>query len=388
MDSVAIVGASLAGWSCATALRAGGFEGRIVLIGDEPWYPYDRPPLSKAFLTSDLDEDDLALTTPESLVEVSAEWMLGQTAVHLDASARRVVLDDGTSVDADAIVLATGSRPRDLPGDRLPGVHTLRTLTDGVDIRDELAGAFHRLVVVGGGFIGAEVASSARKLGVEVDIVEALPVPMISTFGPVLAPVVAGLHSRGGTRLHTGVAVRDLDVDDDEGLAVHLSDGRTLFAGVVVVGIGVVPNVEWLADSGLRLDDGVVVDSWGRTSAPGIYAAGDVARFPSVRAGQSVRGEHWTHARDHGAAVAGTILGSGADYDPVPYIWSEQYGERIQFAGYVHADSEVEIIEGDLDESRFVAVYTRQGVVSAVLGIGIPRTFNKIRRSLAETPSL
>lgn len=385
MDSVAIVGASLAGWSCATALRAGGFEGGIVLIGDEPWYPYDRPPLSKAFLTSDLDEDDLALTTPESLVEVSAEWMLGQSAVHLDASERRVVLDDGTSVDADAIVLATGSRPRDLPGDRLPGVHTLRTLTDGVDIRDELAGAFHRLVVVGGGFIGAEVASSARKLGVEVDIVEALPVPMIATAGPVLAPVLAGLHNRGGTRLHTGVAVRDVVIDDDEGLAVHLSDGRTLFAGVVVVGIGVVPNTEWLDDSGLDISDGVVVDSWGRTGAPGIYAAGDVARFPSVRAGQSVRGEHWTHARDHGAAVAATILGSGTDYDPVPYIWSEQYGERIQFAGYVHADSEVEIIEGDLDESRFVAVYMRQGVVSAVLGIGIPRTFNKIRRSLAET---
>lgn len=378
--TVAVVGASLAGWSAASELRSKGFDGRIVLIGDEPHAPYDRPPLSKSFLAGDLQATDLALTTAEALESV--ELMLGRTAVCLDAGARTLHLDDGSSLIADAVVIATGARARRLPGLHLRGVHTLRTLEDATAIREDLATA-ERVVVVGGGFIGAEVAATARAAGRTVDVVEALPLPMAESLGEEMAQVLVGLHADHGTTLHTGAAVHEVREHGGRVTGVALADGRAMPADLVVVGIGVAPNIEWLDGSGVAVDDGVLVDAFGAASLPGVYAAGDVARFPSARAGGHVRVEHWTHARDQGAAVARTILGERVPYDPVQYVWSEQYGVMVQFAGVAAPDAKVEVVEGSVDERRFVATYTREGRVVAVLGLRSPRTFTRLRKELA-----
>jgi NADPH-dependent 2,4-dienoyl-CoA reductase/sulfur reductase-like enzyme len=384
--SVAVVGGSLAGWSVASGLRAGGFDGRIVVIGDEPHRPYDRPPLSKAFLAGDLEAADLGLTTAESLAEVGPEWLLGQRAVSLDAATKTITLDDGAEVTADAVVIATGARARSLPGTNgLAGVHTLRTLDDALALRAELRGA-ERVVVVGGGFIGAEVAATARGTGRTVDVVEAMPLPMVDALGPEMAKVVTALHADHGTTLHAGAPVHELVGRDHRVAGVRLVGGRELPADLVVVGIGVAPNVEWLAGSGIAVDDGVLVDAYGATNVPGVYAAGDVARFPSARAGGHVRVEHWTHARDQGTAVARTILGERAGYDPVQYVWSDQYGVMIQFAGYAAPDAKVEIVEGDVAERRFVAAYRRDGRNVAVLALRSPRTFTRLRKELAREP--
>ncbi|HEY3004769.1 MAG TPA: FAD/NAD(P)-binding oxidoreductase, partial [Kribbellaceae bacterium] len=262
---------------------------------------------------------------------------------------------------------------------------------DAIALRAGLAEA-ERVVVVGGGFIGAEVAATARVDGRSVDVVEAMPLPMADALGSEMARVVAALHGDHGSTLHTGTAVHELlAVDGRSGVdgrgarvsGVRLADGRELPADLVVVGIGVAPNVEWLAGSGVAVDDGILVDIGGRSSVPGVYAAGDVARYPSARAGGHVRVEHWTHARDHGAAVARTVLGERVEYDPVPYVWSEQYGVMVQFAGFPSPDAEVEVVEGDISERRFVAAYRREGRLVAVLGLRSPRTFTRLRRDLA-----
>ncbi|GAA3395477.1 NAD(P)/FAD-dependent oxidoreductase [Cryptosporangium minutisporangium] len=376
---VVIVGASLAGWSVARSLRSAGFGGAIDLIGDEPHRPYDRPPLSKAYLAGDLDLDGISLLVPDEDVPVT--WHLGVPAVSLRD--RTVALADGTSITGDAVVIATGTSPRSLPAAAgLRGVHTLRSTDDA----DALRAAFvpgARVVVIGAGFIGSEVASTASKLGASVTVLDAAAEPMAHVFGPSMAAVVTSLHGLNGVSLLTGVSVAGLSSADGAVSGVVLADGRELPADVVVVGIGVAPAVSWLADSGVALDNGVVVDAAGRTSVPGVWACGDVARYPSVRGGGLIRVEHWTHAREHGAAVASGLLGTPVEYDPVPYVWSEQYGVMIQFAGFVRPGDSVEVVDGDPGEHRFVATYRRDGRLVAVLGARIPRTFVRLRRELA-----
>lgn len=379
VDRVVIVGASLAGWSLARSLRSGGFEGSIDLIGEEPHRPYDRPPLSKAYLAGDLDFDGISLSAPDEDVVVT--WRLGTPAVSLRD--HTVVLADGTDISGDAVVIATGTSPRSLPAAAgLRGVHTLRTCDDA----DALRAAFvpgARVVVIGAGFIGAEVASTASKLGASVTVLDASPEPMAHVFGSSMAGVVTALHGLNGVPLLTGVSVAGITSADGAVTGVVLGDGRELPADVVVVGIGVTPSVSWLAGSGVALDNGVVVDAAGRTSVPGVWACGDVARYPSARAGAAIRVEHWTHAREHGAAVAAGLLGAPAGYDPVPYVWSEQYGVMVQFAGFVRPGDDVEVVDGDPAGHRFVAAYRREGKLVAVLGARIPRTFVRLRRELA-----
>jgi len=379
VDKVVIVGASLAGWSLARSLRSAGFDGSIDLIGDEPHRPYDRPPLSKAYLAGDLDLDGISLLAADEDVPVT--WHLGVPAVGLRD--HTVVLADGTDITGDAVVIATGTSPRSLPAAAgLRGVHTLRTCDDA----DALRAAFGpgaRVVVIGAGFIGAEVASTASKLGASVTVLDASPEPMAHVFGSELASVVTGLHGLNGVPLLTGVSVVSLTSVDGAVTGVVLADGRSLPADVVVVGIGVAPSVSWLEGSGVPLDNGVVVDAAGRTAVPGVWACGDVARYPSARGGGLIRVEHWTHAREHGAAVASGLLGSPVEYDPVPYVWSEQYGVMVQFAGFVRPGDSVEIVDGDPAEHRFVAAYRRSGRLVAVLGARIPRTFVRLRRELA-----
>jgi NADPH-dependent 2,4-dienoyl-CoA reductase/sulfur reductase-like enzyme len=379
--TIAVVGASLAGLTAARALRDQSYDGRIVVIGDEVHAPYDRPPLSKDFLAGAASLDDIALGAPDD-AELGLDWRLGTTAVGLDRPSRSVLLDDGSEIRADGVVLATGARARRLAGsDGLDGVHVLRSLDDAIALREDLATA-SRLVVIGAGFIGAEVASTARTLGLDVTVVEAMPVPLAGPLGADMGAVCAGLHADHGTRLLLGTGVAGL-VGTGRVEAVELVDGTRLPADVVVVGIGAIPNIEWLADSGVALGNGVLTDARGVTNIPGVVAVGDCAASWSVSAERHVRIEHWTHALEQPATAVATLLGAeGAARASVPYFWSDQYGARIQFAGSRREDDVVRVVEGSCAERSFLVAYERDGVPVAVLGMNQPRLFTRWRRQL------
>ncbi|RRR83759.1 NAD(P)/FAD-dependent oxidoreductase [Streptomyces sp. RP5T] len=383
MRTVAVVGASLAGLSAARSLRRQGFDGRLVVIGDELHRPYDRPPLSKEFLAGSLAESDLALEPDDE--DLRVEWLLGVRAVALDGPQRAVRLADGSEVRADGVVIATGAAARTLPGtDALAGVHTLRTLDDARALRDELA-LGGRLVVIGGGFIGAEVASTAYALGLDVTVVEAAPTPLAGPLGEAMGGIVSALHADHGVRLLCGVGVEGLR-GGSRVEAVLLADGRSLPADIVVVGVGARPCVEWLAGSGLTLDDGVTCGADGRTALAGVVAVGDCASWYDPRAGLHRRVEHWTGARERPEAAVTALLAGGAVEPAVPrppYFWSDQYGVKIQFAGHAAAADSVTIEEGARDSHDVLAVYRRSGHPVAVLGMNQPRLFTRWRKQLA-----
>ncbi|WP_413797125.1 NAD(P)/FAD-dependent oxidoreductase [Streptomyces iranensis] len=386
MTKIAVVGTGLAGIRTAEALRAEGYDGRLVLVGEETAEPYDRPPLSKQILLGEYNDQNIALVDSELRAMLDAEWLLGIRATRLDADFRVLSLSDGRTLSVDGVVIATGARARALPGVRdLRGVHTLRTLDDALRLREDLACA-GRVVVVGGGFIGAEVAASARALGNEVTIVEHEQVPLLRQLGPEAARVLCRLHTDHGVGLVTGVGVTGL-VGRNTVREVALSDGRSLPADVVVVGVGAAPNTEWLSGSGIACDNGVLTDEWCRTSAPGVIAAGDVAAY-RCRGGR-LRIEHWTNARDMPVSAARSLLATlrGQDptvlpaYDPLPYVWSDQYGVRLQVAGRPSADDVLELVAGSFDH-RFAAVFRRDGKVFGVLAVDSPREFGQLRRDL------
>ncbi|GAA3588765.1 FAD-dependent oxidoreductase [Streptomyces osmaniensis] len=378
-----MVGASLAGLSAARSLRKQGYDGRLVVIGDELHRPYDRPPLSKEFLAGTLGEPELALETDDE--DLRAEWLLGTRAVALDHAARTLRLADGRQVRADGFVIATGATARTLPGSAgLAGVHTLRTLDDARALRDELA-LGGRLVVIGGGFIGAEVASTARALGLEVTVVEAAPAPLAGPLGEAMGAVVSALHADHGVALLCGVGVKGLSGERRVD-AVLLEDGRTVPADIVVVGVGARPNVEWLEGSGVVLDNGVKCGADGRTSLADVVAVGDCANWYDPRAGLHRRVEHWTGARERPDAAIAALLAGGAVEPGVPrppYFWSDQYGVKIQFAGHAAGADSVTIEDGTPDERNVLAVYRRSGIPVAVLGMNQPRLFTRWRRHLA-----
>ncbi|MBO4257423.1 NAD(P)/FAD-dependent oxidoreductase [Streptomyces griseorubiginosus] len=383
MRTVAVVGASLAGLSAARSLRAQGYDGRLVVIGEEFHRPYDRPPLSKEFLAGTLGEADLGLETDDE--DLGAEWLLGARAVGLDARDRAVRLADGRELRADGVVIATGAAARTLPGSAgLAGVHTLRTLDDARALRDELARG-GRLVVIGGGFIGAEVASTARALGLDVTVVEAAPTPLAGPLGETMGALVSALHADHGVRLLCGVGVKGLGGEKRVD-AVLLEDGRTVPADIVVVGVGARPCVEWLAGSGVDLDNGVKCGADGRTSLAGVVAVGDCANWYDPRAGLHRRVEHWTGARERPGAAVTTLLAGGAVEPGVPrppYFWSDQYGIKIQFAGHAAGADSVTIEEGAAEDRNVLAVYRRSGRPVAVLGMNQPRLFTRLRKQLA-----
>ncbi|SUZ74768.1 uncharacterized protein METZ01_LOCUS27622, partial [marine metagenome] len=372
--SVSIVGASLAGYWAAETLRRDGFEGRISLIGDEPHAPYDRPPLSKKFLAGDLDDDRLPLTTAEKLADLGLEMRLGCRATGLDVATRTLEVD-GVAEPYDGLLIATGARCRNLPGTAgLPGVHTLRTRDDAEAIRDALANGARRVVVVGAGFIGAEVASTAIGRGAEVTMVEALEAPFGRVLGVEMGAVMADVHRRHGVDLRTGVGVDEV-LGDDRLVGVRLADGATLEADLLVVGIGVVPNTDWLEGSGLTLDDGVVCDET-CLAAPDVAAAGDVARWANPRYGEVMRVEHWDNAVQQGVHAARRLLQSDEEatpYAPVPWFWTDQYDRKVQLAGRPHTDDEVRVVAGSTAEHRFAAFYGRDGRFTAALGMNRPR---------------
>ncbi|MCX4992378.1 MULTISPECIES: NAD(P)/FAD-dependent oxidoreductase [unclassified Streptomyces] len=388
MRTVTVVGASLSGLYAARELRAQGFDGRLVIVGDEPHRPYDRPPLSKDFLTGRADEDQLALTDAEESAELDAEWLLGVRARGLDARGRTVLLDGGRTVSTDGVVIATGASARRLPGDELAGVHTLRTLDDARALRAELTAGQRRVVVIGGGFIGAETASSCAALGHDVTVVEAAPLPLLPQLGPDMAAVCAALHRRAGTVLVTGTGVAGIrgsgGASPGAVIGVELSDGRFLPTDVVIMGIGASPNTGWLAGSTLALNDGVLCDDGCATGLAQVVAVGDVARVGGTRT------EHWTSATEQPRVAVGNLLAGRTvtTFRSLPYFWSDQYGARIQFAGRRRDTDTVRIIEGALDEGGpaeggFLALYERAGGTTAVLGVDHPRPFTRVRRELA-----
>jgi 3-phenylpropionate/trans-cinnamate dioxygenase ferredoxin reductase component len=380
MRSVTIVGASLAGLSAARALRAESFDGRITVVGDERHAPYDRPPLSKEFLAGKASLADIALSTEDD-AGLDLDWRLGTTAARLDPARRAVVLDSGEELVSDGVVLATGARARTPRGSALVDVHTLRSLDDAVALRaDLLAGG--PVVVIGAGFIGAEVASTARALGLDVTVVEILPTPLAGPLGEEMGRHVAALHEDHGTTLVTGVGVVGL-VGGSRTEAVRLADGRELSAATVVCGIGATPNIEWLAGSGIGTGAGVRTDARCATSIPGVVAVGDCASAHNPFAGEALRLEHWTNALQQPAVAAATLLGRQADLRPAPpYFWSDQYGVRLQFAGHRRPGDTVEVVDGDPDSRSFCAVYRRAGRPVAVLALDRPKLFGRLRRQL------
>ena len=387
MRTVTVVGASLAGLTAARALRAHGYDGRIQIVGAERHRPYDRPPLSKEFLAGAVARAHLALESEQDGA-LDLRWRLGRRAVRLDPADRAVILDTGERLAGDGVIVATGAKARQLPGPRLPGVHTLRTLDDALEPRAALRpGA--RLVVIGAGFIGTEVASTARGLGLDVTVVTSGRTPLAGPLGHEMGTVCAALHAEHGVRLVTGAA-RAVPVGDRRVRAVRLADAD-LPADIVVAGIGSVPCVDWLAGSGLRIDGGVLTDGRCATAIPGVVAVGDCAVAPSDYSGALLRDGHWTHAQQQPAVAAATLLNREYRLPPVarvPYFWSDQYGARLQFAGQRRAGDTVEATEGDLDSRRFVAVYRRSGRPVAVLAMNQPKPFARWRRELAASACL
>jgi len=388
IGSVVIAGASLAGMHAAHTLRREGYDGRITVIDADANTPYDKPPLSKHILAGTWDVD--RITLPAAREDLGLEYLLGRRAMGLDLADRFVRLDGGDRIGYDGLVIATGAAARWLPGaPMLEGVHVLRTLDDCLALRDDLDDLPERVVVVGAGFIGAEVAATCRNRGLEVTLLEGLDVPLERALGREMGMVMAELHRYHDVDLRLGVGVEGL-LGTDRVEGVRLSDGTVIPATVVVVGIGVTPNTGWLGGSGLNIDDGVVTDET-LVAAPGVVAAGDIARWPSARYGEMIRVEHWETAIQMGEAAAKRLLAEhhGTEpeaFDPVPWFWSDQYDRKIQLAGRSGADDDVEVVIGSTDEHRFVALYGRAGRVVGVLGMNRPRHVMQLR-SLVEEPT-
>jgi 3-phenylpropionate/trans-cinnamate dioxygenase ferredoxin reductase subunit len=385
LETVVVVGGSLAGIRCAEALRRRGYSGRLVLVGEEPERPYDRPPLSKEMLRGEREPEQIRLTRPEAFDALELDLRLGVRAEALDPGARRVTLAGGESLAYDGLVIATGAYARPLPGaPRMAGLFTLRTLADALTLRAALDRS-PSVAVVGAGFIGAEVAATCRRRGLDVTLVEPLATPMARVLPPEIGAVCANVHRDHGVDLRLGVAVEAV-AGGARVERVRLSDGSEIPADVVVVGIGAVPATGWLASSGLDLDDGVVCDATCATRAPGVVAAGDVARWHHAGYGERVRIEHWTNAVEQAEAAVERLLGGPgvAPFAPIPFVWSDQYDLKIQAAGRIAPDDEVFVAHGSLEERRFVALFGRKGALTGALAINRVRQLMTYRRMMRE----
>jgi NADPH-dependent 2,4-dienoyl-CoA reductase/sulfur reductase-like enzyme len=377
---VAVVGASLAGVRAAQELRAQGYDGGIVLIGEEPHLPYDRPPLSKGFLAGTASRASLELLDAGDLASLALDFRLGVRATALEPGNRRVLLSDGGSVHADGVVIATGGRARTLPG--FEGAHTLRTIDDALALRAALVPGV-RVVIVGAGFIGAEVASTCRSLGLDVTVLEALDAPLAPALGPELAAVCARLHADHGTDLRCGVQVESLSSS-----GVHLADGSLVPADVVVTGVGMTPATDWLTGSGLKVGNGVHTDAGLVTGLPQVVAVGDVAHYHAAGVGR--RHEHWTNASEQApVAVANLLAGqTSRTYTPSGYVWSDQYAGTIQLAGHPRPDDSLSFVDGDPSEASFVAVWQRDGSTVGVFALNNAKLFNRLRRQALRRPAV
>lgn len=389
-QTAVVVGASLAGVTAAATMRDSGFDGPIVVLDPSPALPPDRPPLSKQVLAGDWDPQQATSRAATRMIEAGVDLRLGVAAASLDAATRTVTTSVGDRIEAAGIVIAAGASPRHLPAEPA-GVHVLRTLEDCLALRADLDTGPARVAVIGAGFIGAEVAATARGRGLDVTMIEAGPVPLGRVLPGDIGGFIADLHRGHGVDVRLGTGVAGLAAGDDGRVrAVRLADGSSVEAQVVVVGIGVVPSVAWLEGSGLVLDDGVRCDET-LLAAPGVVAAGDIASWPNRRFGQVMRVEQWENAVEQGEHAARRVLAemglgeSPGAFRPIPWFWSDQYDRKLQMAGRPSGDDVMEVVEGSIDEQRFVALFRRGDTASAVLGVNRPRHVMQARMAMAES---
>jgi NADPH-dependent 2,4-dienoyl-CoA reductase/sulfur reductase-like enzyme len=388
---VVIVGASLAGLRAAETLRQHDAATSIVVVGDETHRPYDRPPLSKKLLSGEWEPERIQLRQPDVFDDLDVDWRLGTAATGLNVAKREVSLADGSVLGFDGLVIATGARPRRLAGqEAFAQVHELRTLDDSLRLRAEIVEGGRRVVVIGAGFIGLEAAATAKKLGNDVVVLEGATAPLIRGLGAEMGEAIADLHRAQGVEIRCGVLIEGLT---EEG--VRLAGGEMVAADAIVVGIGVTPNTQWLEGSGLQLRDGVVCNEHlnaldvNGDPVTGVFAAGDVARWPNGLFDEEMRVEHWTNAAEQGAFVALNLVQFAAGepleaYEPLPFFWSDQFEHRIQFLGRAATDDEVRVVAGSVADNKFLALFGRNGRLHGALGVNAPRWVMPIRKLFLE----
>ncbi len=405
MDHVVVVGASLAGIRACETLRNDGYIGAITLVGSERHRPYDRPPLSKKLLLGDWEPERVQLRSNDAFDSLNLIFKPSAVATALSVTNRTITIDlpnvdsqvNGKSqvISFDGLIIATGGVPRRLPQQpELVGLHLLRTIDDAIALRKDLKQGT-RIVIIGAGFIGLEVAATARQRGCDVEILEGLAVPLLRVVGETVGQIIANVHESHGVKIRCGVDVVQI-IGTDAVSGVELGNGTIVPADVVVVGIGVEPATEWLTSSGLSLHNGVMCDASLNVGVPGIYAAGDVARWPNalfIDDEPTMRIEHWTNAAEQGAHAARNMLATsrGEDAQPyisVPFFWSDQFEARIQFLGRATSDDEMKIVAGNEESGKLIAFYYRRDRLRGVLGISMPKVVMRCRTLLAERASL
>ena len=381
MDSILVVGGGFAAAHAVTTLRTEGYTARLTVVGAEPHLPYERPPLSKDYLMGKAERDSVFVHPAQWYAEYGIDLRLATTATALDAEARTVILSDGSELSADAILLATGARPRrlDLPGTDLAGVVSLRTLDDS-EVLAALISRSQRLAIVGAGWIGLEVAAAARLAGVAVTVLDSAELPLVGVLGPEVAQVFADLHTEHGVDLRMGVQIAGIAGDGVRATGVELTDGSVVAADHVLLAVGAVPNVELAQAAGLEVDNGIVVDAALRTSAPGVWAAGDVANAYHPVLHQRIRVEHWDNAKQQGAAAARSILGQDVSYVRLPYFFTDQYDLGMEYTGYVPKGGYDQVVlRGDVEGREFVALWLNGGQVLAGMGVNVWDAMDPVR---------
>ncbi len=337
-------------------------------------------------LSGDWDVDKVALTSPEKNDELALEWHLGDKATHLNISEKSISLESGNNLSFDGLVIATGARCISLRmAGEMEGIYTLRGLDDAMAIRSEFEANPQKVVVVGAGFIGAEVAATARQRGLDVTMIEAAPVPFERVLGPDMGNVTADVHRDNGVEVITGIAVESFR-GNQRVEQVVLEDGKEINADLVVIGVGVRPNTEWLEDSGLTIDNGVLCDET-CGAAPGIVAAGDVARWPNNLFDETMRVEHWDNAVEQGVFAARRLLAGSSNnqtYTPTPWFWTDQFDRKIQLAGRTRATDEIKVVTGSIEERRFATAYGRGGRLVGILGFNRPRHVMQYKQMITD----
>ncbi len=389
-DVFVIVGAGLAGAKAAETLREQGYAGRVVLLGDEADAPYDRPPLSKDYLQGKVGRATVFVHEPNWYAEHDVELRLSTRASAVDPGTHRVSLESGEQLGYDKLLFSTGSAPRRLPvpGRSLDGVHYLRRIGDSERLR-ELFTTASRIVIIGAGWIGLEVAAAARLAGVQVSVLESAPLPLVRVLGERIAPVFAALHREHGVDLRLGVGVQELTGAGRQLSGVRLADGTHLDADAVLIGVGAAPNTELAERAGLRVDNGIVVDAALRTSDPDIFAAGDVARAYHPLLDTHIRVEHWANALNQPATAAAAMLGGDASYTALPYFYTDQYDLGMEYVGYAEPESYDEVVvRGDLDAREFIAFWLRDGRVLAGMNVNIWDVTDPIKALIRSGKSL
>jgi NADPH-dependent 2,4-dienoyl-CoA reductase/sulfur reductase-like enzyme len=387
-ERIVVVGGSLAGLRAMEAMRALGHQGEIVAICGEDEMPYDRPPLSKQFLKAGWDDGRLSLRR-SGFQELDVDWRLGCHARSLDAGAREIGFPDGSRLAYGGLLIATGSTPRRLPGaSALKGTHVLRSLAEARALREDLQPG-SRLLVIGAGFIGMEVAASARELGLEVTVIESLPSPLLRGLGAELGAWAMGRFADHGVDVLCGATVKGF-LGETRVEGVELGDGKRIQADVVVAGIGVVPASAWVADSGLDIENGILCDSSGATGFPDVVAAGDVARWYNPVYGEAIRYEHWTSAVEQSAVAAERLLGGHGGVKPlaqVPYVWSDLFEMRLGIVGDVAGSDRMHVCHGSLEGDKFLSLFGRDGKLCAAVGMKRPRPLNACRTLISQGAS-